>query len=384
MRIIARLNVGGPAIHVVLLTAGLRERGFETTLITGRLGDQEADMSYLAREMNVEPVYVPALQREIRLVDDFITLIALVRRIRRERPHILHTHTAKAGLIGRLAARLCGVPVIIHTFHGHVFHGYFGWVKTRLFIWLERGAALLSDAILTISEGLRQDLISYHIARPDHIRVLPLGFNLDQYLHPETLRGTLRQELNVSTDVPLIGIIGRLVPVKNHDLFLRAARQVTAQLPAAHFVIVGGGECQDTLETQAQDLGLSKVVHFMGWRKDLPAIYADLNALVISSQNEGTPVSLIEGMAAGVPVISTAVGGVPDVLQGGALGHLVPPDEPDALAQAILTAVSNPDPGCIAAARQWVVEQYGIQRLLTDTCALYLELLTQKGIVTRQ
>jgi glycosyltransferase involved in cell wall biosynthesis len=373
MRIIARLNIGGPAIHVALLTAGLRNFGFETTLIAGQLGDDEADMSYLARQMGVEPHYIPSLQREINLLDDIKSLFALVRCIRQERPLVVHTHTAKAGLVGRAAARLCGVPIVVHTFHGHVFHGYFGWAKTQLFMWLERAAALLSDVVLTISDGLRDDLLHYHIASPERIRVLPLGLDLEPFLHLDPLRGMFRKELNLSTDVPLIGIIGRLVPVKNHELFLQAARLVRAVVPETHFVIVGDGNRRAALEVMCSELGLSDVVHFTGWRHDLPTIYADLNALVISSRNEGTPVSIIEGMAAGVPIVSTAVGGVTDVLQAGALGAMVDSDNSQEMAQAIIAALRRPEPECLEAARRWAIDRYGTQRLLEDISKLYLE-----------
>lgn len=381
MRIIARMNVGGPAIHVSLLSAGLRDEQFQTTLVTGVLGPDEADMSYLAAEHGVEPVIIPTLQREIMLLDDLKTLVRLVRLMRREKPHIVHTHTAKAGLVGRLAAKLAGVPVIAHTFHGHVFHGYFSPAKARLFIWLERAAARLSDVTLTISEGLRDDLLRYRIDRPERIRVLPLGLSLQPFADATALRGVLRQEMHVSTDTPLAGIIGRLVPVKNHRLFLEAARKVHEALPEARFVIVGGGECQPEIEGLTRELSLTDVVWFAGWRQDLPAIYADLDLVVISSNNEGTPVSLIEAMAAGVPVVSTAVGGVPDLLCQGKLGALVQPHDADALAAAMIDALRHPDPARTAMAQRHALKQYSIERLIADMRALYGDLLGKRGII---
>lgn len=380
MRIIARLNVGGPSVHVTLLTAGLRRMGFETMLVSGVLGEQEGDMSYLAHDAGIEPVYLPTLQREISLLGDLRTMVALVRLMRRYRPQIVHTHTAKAGLVGRIAARLCGVPVVVHTFHGHVFHGYFGRAKSQLFVQLERIAARFSDVILTISEKMRDDLLQYGIAHPDRIQVLPLGLDLQRFTNAASLRGVLRAELNLSTDTPLVGIIGRLVPVKNHELFLEAARQVAAIIPEAHFAIVGGGERLKALQALASDLALQDRVHFTGWRQDLPAVFGDLDAVVISSRNEGTPVSLIEAMAAGVPVISTAVGGVPDVLQEGRLGAMVAPGDAAMLAQAIVAALRSPDADCLQAARDRALREYGVERLLADTQTLYVKLLKQKGL----
>jgi glycosyltransferase involved in cell wall biosynthesis len=380
MRIIARLNVGGPAIHVSLLTVGLQDEVYQSTLVTGVVGPDEGDMTYLARDLGIQPVVIPTMQREISLLADLKTLAALVRLMRRMRPHIVHTHTAKAGFLGRLAARLTGVPVVVHTFHGHVFHGYFGPLKSGVFIRLERAAARLADAILTISDGLRDELIAYRIAPPERIRVVPLGLPLDPLRDLAGLRGSFRRELGCSTDDQLVGIIGRLVPVKNHELFLAAAQIVAREMPAARFVIVGGGERREALEAEVARLGLGDAVLFTGWRSDLPTIYADLDAVVIASRNEGTPVSLIEAMAAGVPVVSTAVGGVPDLLRGGELGTLVPPGDARALADAIITALRAPSAEQIEAARAWAFDQYGAGRLVADMRRLYGDLLAAKHL----
>lgn len=379
VRIIARLNVGGPAVHVALLSAGLNDDRFRTTLVTGRLGPAEGDMSYLAREMGVEPVMISSLQREIRPLADLRALRDLIRLLRRVQPHVVHTHTAKAGFVGRLAARLTGVPVVVHTFHGHTFHGYFGAAKTRLFITLEQLAARASDAILTISERLRADLLAQRIAPPERIHVVPLGLPLTALAALDGQRGMLRAEQGFSTEHRLVGIIGRLVPIKHHELFFEAARGLLARLPEARFVVVGDGERRGELEALAARLGLGEAVRFLGWRSDLPVIYADLDAVVITSRNEGTPVSLIEAMAAGVPVVSTAVGGVPDLLRDGELGALVPPGDAGAVASA-LEAVLRAGPGeRTAQAQAWAMDQYGADRLVADMRRLYLDLLAAKG-----
>lgn len=378
MRIIARLNIGGPAVHVALLTAGLSDGGFTSRLVTGVIGEAEGDMSYLARERGVEPVVIPTMRREIEPLSDLRTLRALTGLMRAFRPHVVHTHTAKAGFVGRLAARLTGVPVVVHTFHGHVFHGYFGPAKTRLFVELERLAARGSDVILTISERLRDDLLAYRIAPPEKIRVVPLGLPLDSLRDLDDLRGGLRRELGVSTGTRLVGIIGRLVPVKHHELFLAAARRVREEMPGTHFVIVGDGERRAELEGLVREMGLAGAATFTGWRGDLPAIYADLDALVISSHNEGTPVSIIEAMAAGVPVVSTDVGGVADVLRGGDFGRLVPPGDAVALARGIVEALCEGPGPRTEAARVHALAQYGAARLVEDMHALYRELLAGK------
>jgi len=375
MRIIARLNIGGPAVHVSLLTAGLNDAEFQSLLAAGQIGEAEGDMGYLARQMGVEPVIIPSLQREVSPLADLKALLALVRLMREYRPQIVHTHTAKAGLVGRLAARLTRVPVVIHTFHGHVFHGYFGRAKTWLFLTLERLSAHWTDVILTISECLREELIGYRIAPAGKIRVVPLGLPLDQFSDLDDERGAMRSELVCSTDTPLVGMIGRLVPIKRHELFLEAARVITAENPQVKFLIVGDGERRAELEEMAAELGLADAVRFTGWRADLPVIYADLDVVVIASRNEGTPVSIIEAMAAGVPVVSTAVGGVPDLLCEGKFGELVEPEDAAALAEGIQKALRRGKDDRVDMARQWAYDQYGGARLIDDIRTLYRELL---------
>jgi len=381
MRIIARLNIGGPAVHVSLLTAGLQDSVFESTLVSGSLGEGEGDMSYLAHELGINPIVIHDLQREISLPGDAKTLFKLVKLMRKLRPHIVHTHTAKAGFIGRLAAKLTGVPIIIHTFHGHVFDGYFGPLKTQIFILLEKWAAAASDRILTISDGLRDALVDYGIAPAEKIDVIPLGLKLDQLTQISNLRGQLRSELGISTESRLVGIIGRLVPIKNHELFLAAAKLVRQQREDVHFVIVGDGERRAELETACREMHLVDVVHFTGWRRDLPVIYADLDTVVISSLNEGTPVSIIEAMAAGVPVVATHVGGIPDLLDGGKLGEMVPSDDVEKLASAIVNILDQPeDSQSESAAQRTALHNYGAEHLIKNIRHLYMRLLQEKSI----
>jgi glycosyltransferase involved in cell wall biosynthesis len=375
MRIIARLNVGGPAIHVVLLTDRLGPPDFESTLVCGQIGPHEGDMAYLAEQRGIHPVYIPELGRELSPVRDLATLFKLWRLMRQLRPDVVHTHTAKAGFVGRVAAWLARVPVRVHTFHGHVLHGYFGPAKTRLFLWLERLTARLTDRLITISPGLKDELAGvYHVAPAKKFTVVPLGLELTPIPRHQ---GTFRAQCGISPDAPLIGIVGRLVPIKNHDLFLAMAVRVRQQRPGARFVVVGDGECRLAIETQAEALGLREAVTFTGFLRDLWPVYSDLDVLVISSRNEGTPVSVIEALAAGVPVVATAVGGVPDVLRGGEYGRLVPPDDPGALAAAVCDALAESS-GNQATSRDVIIAQYDINRLADDLAVLYHALLTAK------
>lgn len=376
MRIIARLNVGGPAIHVVLLSERLGPPEFESLLVCGQIGPGEGDMAYLAQERGVQVVTVAALGRELSLLRDVSTLWTLWRLMRRFRPDVVHTHTAKAGFVGRVAAWLARVPVRVHTFHGHVFHGYFGPAKTRLFLILERLCARLSDRLVTISPALRDELVeTYHIAPAAQFSVIPLGLELAPFAETPRHAGTFRAQYGIPPGASLIGIVGRLVPIKNHDLFLAMAGRVRQARPDAHFVIIGDGERRDEIESLVDSLNLRAAVTFTGWVQDLRPAYSAMDILVISSRNEGTPVSILEALAAGVPVVSTAVGGVPDLLRGGEWGRLVSPDDPEALAAAVLVSLDEPENG---SARRDVLAQYDISRLAADLAALYRDLLTAK------
>lgn len=331
-RVITRLNVGGPAIQALLLSERLDPSRYETLLICGNPGPHEGDMRDFRRLSAVRPVVIKTLGRSVSPLDDLITLWMIVRELRRFRPDIVHTHLAKAGLVGRVAARLVGVPIVLHTFHGNVLRGYFGESTSRLLRMIERLLAHLTTRIIVISPQQAAEIAAVGIPSSKLVEV-PLGLDLGPFLSPA--QGALRAELGIDVDVPLVGIVARLVPIKAVDVFLEAAALVSAGCPGARFVVVGDGELRDSLRALSTALGIDPVTTFLGWRSDLPAIYADLDILALTSKNEGTPVSVIEALAAGRAVVATAVGGVPDLLGRGA-GVLVAPGDPGALADAIL------------------------------------------------
>ena len=379
VNVLARLNVGGPAIHVSLLTQRMAPPDYESFLVTGTVGGAEGDMTWYATERGVTPIIIPTLGRELHPIRDIATLWKLYRLLRQLKPDVVATHTAKAGFVGRMAAWLAGAPVIVHTYHGHVFHGYFSPAKTRLFLLLERFAARLSDAIIALTPGQRDDLVNvYHIAPASKFIVMGYGLDLSAFAAAQRHSGTFRRAWGVAGDAPLITIVGRLAPVKNHALFLQAAVKLREILPAARFAIVGDGELRTELEAQVDALGLRDAVFFTGWQKDVTPVYADSDVLVISSVNEGTPFTVIEAMAAGCPVVSTAVGGVPDFLNYGELGKLVPSGDADALAGALVETVQQPPDA--EALRALIVERYGIDRLVRDLDALYRGLLEKKKV----
>src|SRR6266851_772525 len=384
LRVIARMNVGGPAIHVVNLTAGLDPARFDSMLVTGTENPGEGSLLDLALARGIEPVVIPEIVGQATLKPrDLKALIALYRLMRRERPHIVHTHAAKPGVLGRLAARLAGVPVVVHTFHGHILHGYYGPLMTWLLRRMERLLARCSDRIIAVSEQVKQDLVRYGVAPPEKISVIPLGFDLQPFLDSGEHRGALHRELGLTNGARLIGIVGRIFPIKNHRLFLEAAARVAAEERSAHFVVVGDGVLRPEMEAHARGLGIADRVTFTGWRRDLPRIYPDLDVLVVSSRNEGTPVSAIEAMASACPVVATRVGGLPDLIEDGETGRLVPSEDAPALAAAILHVLREPDAArrLAEAARADVRERFRAERLIGDMERLYSELLADKGVL---
>jgi glycosyltransferase involved in cell wall biosynthesis len=384
-RIITRLNVGGPAVHIAGLMAGLDPCQFESRLIVGRSGRDEGDMSYLIGEESLpRPTVIPELGRRISPLSDLVTVCKLVPTLRRQRPHIVETHTAKAGFVGRLAARLTGVPVVLHVLHGHVFYGYFGRLQTRAYITTERLMARLSDRIVTISESQRHDIAHvYRIAPANKVFVVPLGFDLNAFVKAkETAKARFRALCGLSADAPLVGFVGRLTSVKNPALFVHAARRVLEETPEAHFCVVGDGELRQDVERQVAALGIADRVHLAGWQRDMPAVYAALDVLVLTSLNEGTPVTAIEALAAGVPVVATDVGGVADVVRDKETGFLVPPGDAGALARSVSALLSDTGRGhaMAQAGQQDVLARFGRDRLIADMEELYLSLLKEKRI----
>ena len=322
LRMIARLNIGGPAIYVHLLTTGLDPDRFETILVTGMISHQEGDMSYLFQGDPIKPFLITELQRDISVFMDIRVMYRIFQILRCEHPDIVDTHTAKAGFTARLTVWFYNLVFnkqikIVHTFHGHVFEGYFSAIKSYLFVQIERCMAMFTDVIIAISETQRKDLIEkYHIASPHKIRMIALGFDLSPFFSCTRLKGQFRSKLGVNEKTILIGIIGRLVPIKNHKMFLDAARLYLTIHPETDvkFIAIGDGECRSLLEQYCREMNLVSNVIFCGWIQDIAQVYADLNILALTSLNEGTPVSIIEAMAAAVPVIATQVGGIRDLM----------------------------------------------------------------------
>jgi glycosyltransferase involved in cell wall biosynthesis len=401
LRIIARLNIGGPAIQAVSLTHFFSNKGYKTVLVCGKVDSSEGDMGYLAKEKGVTPYYIPELGREISFYGDFKSFVKLRRIIKQFDPDIIHTHTAKAGSLGRLAVlsllifhrRRYRHIKLVHTFHGHVFHSYFNKIKTSIFVWIERFLSRFTNRIITVSPLQKKDICHhYQIADPKKVSVIPLGFDLTHFSGRTDDREQKRRYLSHDSDsVLLVGIIGRLTQVKNHRMFLNAIRFLKSLEKERFFkfIIVGDGALRQELKDYSIELGIQDLVFFTGWQRDMPSLYSALDIVVLTSFNEGTPVTLIEAMAAGKPVIATDVGGVRDLFSGidgkkdpegyelARNGILIPSGKSAILANALLFIRENRAAALTMSqyARDFVLKRYSMQRLVNDMESLYSELI---------
>ncbi len=396
VRIIARLNVGGPARHVTWLTDAMREGEFETVLLTGTVPEGEEDMGYFATDLGIEPVFIPEMSRELS-PKDAISLFKVLRLLVRERPDVVHTHTAKAGTVGRIAAFLyrwlCWRNVkVVHTFHGHVFHSYYGAMKTSVFLTIERVLArIATDRIVVISDQQRDEINRvFKVGRPEQFAVIPLGIDLGSYESGPGSRKSFRAAIGVRDDEVVVGFVGRLTEIKNLPMFIEVARHYretrTAADPKLRFVIVGDGHERESLERLSRESGTDDIVSFAGHRDDPQTFYAGLDIVALCSLNEGTPLSLIEAMACRKPFVSTAVGGVVDLT-----GDPVAAEPGYEIRERGLTAASEDASGFVAgllrlasdadlrtrlseSGRQFVESSYGRERLVADIGELYREL----------
>ena len=381
---ITRLNMGGPAYQAGLLSGRrLDPERYETLLVHGTLPPGDESMAEFAEREGARTLFVPTLGQPVRPQADARALARLGAIARELRPHVVHTHMAKAGFLGRSAALLAvrPRPLIVHTYHGHVLEGYFGRAKTGMYRSLERILARRSDCLVGVSQATVNDLSRLGIAPRDRFRVIPLGLDLEQLgrVGPRP-GGPLRKELGVPEDEALATYVGRVVPIKRLDVLLRAVAVARQQRAPVHLAVVGDGELRPALARLAADLGISSRVHFLGYRRDLARIAEGSDLYALSSDNEGTPVSLIEGAAAGRPAVATRVGGVPEVVTP-ETGILTRPDDEHELGRALVRLADDRAlrRGLGENARRHVLGRYSAERLLADIGALYEELLAARG-----
>jgi len=387
--IINRLNLGGPTSHVAYLTKYMKSR-FDTMLLSGMIDETEESSEFITREMGIEPVYIPEMYREINVLRDREAYRRIKAIIRDFKPDIVHTHAAKAGTLGRLAAYECRVPVILHTFHGHVFHSYFSPLKTRVFLEIERYLAKRSTRIIAISQRQKKELgLIYKVAPMDKIEVVPLGFDLDAFADDQDRKRRLfRSHYQLDDDEIAVVIVGRLVPIKNHRLFLDAMKVVWENSgKRVRAFIVGDGEERGSLEAYARQLGLDFVdftveqrraaLTFTSWRRDIDVVNAGSDIVALTSNNEGTPMSLIEAQAANKPVVTTRVGGITDVVVPGETAFVSPKGNVSKLAKNLFMLIEDDElrQRMSVNGRRYMEERFGYERLVKDTAGLYHRLL---------
>jgi glycosyltransferase involved in cell wall biosynthesis len=400
LRLIARLNIGGPAIQAITLSSELPADQYQTLLVCGNLNPGEGDMAYLAQEKGIQPYFVKEVGREISLFNDLKSFFILRKIIKSFKPEIVHTHTAKAGTLGRLATLSLRIPFLsskkirmVHTFHGHTFHSYFNFVKTFLFIRVERFLAGFTDRIIVVSEQQKEDICrTFKLADDEKVQIVRLGFDLSDFKKIGSKLKTCAKNFgnDKRSDPFCVGIVGRLTFVKNHLMLLEAINclKASGKIDKFKFVIVGDGELKAKLVKQAAKLELTNSTVFKGWQKDMPAVYSQLDALVLTSKNEGTPVAIIEAMASSRPVIASAVGGVsdligpiiekkPDGFHIAERGLAIPSGNAGALAGALLFLLENKDglEQLIRRAQEFVFANYGQERLLNEIRTLYDDLI---------
>lgn len=382
LRLIARLNVGGPAIHTTLLTHYLKERGYDPRLVAGREEAREGNMLYIAREKGVEPILIPELSREIRPWRDWISYRKISRIIREFRPHIVHTHTAKAGALGRLAARKYNVPVVVHTFHGHVLKGEFGPVKSEIFRRIEKKLARFTDKLIFISDTGRDELVQMGVAPADKFEVIHLGLELEKFRHAKERRGLIRREIGLEEHQFLAGMVARLAGIKNHFEFLEAIRRVLQVEPDLHFAIVGDGPARDGIVSKARELGVESRVHFLGMRDDMVQVHADLDLVVLTSKNEGLPVAFLEAMSSGTPIVGSDVGATRELQGPDFPGRLYQLGDVNGVVEAILDVYQKRSEFELKAQRfrDYIIKEFSIERLVGDLDRLYRKLLADKGL----
>lgn len=343
LRIFSRLNIGGPSYHVINLTDGLKDYNYETKLVVGQCAPWEGDLSFYAREKKVSPVVLPCFSYRISPLNDVITFFQLLFIILKEKPDVVHTHTFKAGALGRVAAFLGRTPVIVHTYHGHLLNNYWSGWKIFTLKSIEKALGALSDVCIGVSHQVSSDLINAGVVKKEKMKTVELGFDFNYLNHEMQSPSTLRKMLHIDRNQFVFGTACRLVPIKDIELLLRASVPALLETNNSHLVIVGQGPEKEFLIQLMHELTLSHEqiksrIHFMNWITPFQRELKDFNLYICSSKNEGTSVSVIEAMIAKVPVISTSVGGMPDLLEHGKSGILLKTNGTDELTNEIVKA----------------------------------------------
>lgn len=383
LRIINRFNIGGPTYNATFLTRFLGD-DFETLLIGGLPEPEEKDSLHILDQYGVKPILIPEMKREPNWKSDKAAYRRIKEIIEEFKPDIVHTHAAKAGALGRRAAKSAGVSIIVHTFHGHVFHSYFGSLKSKLFQFFERRLAKNSTGIVAISELQKKELCeTFKICKKEKIQVIPLGFDLAQFQEKRiSLRDEVRKELKLQPDEVAVAIIGRLAPIKNHQLFLEVVKILAEKTIRPRFFIVGDGSERSLIEEQVNELNtnFNCKIEMTSWITDIARFNAGIDVICLTSDNEGTPVSLIEAQASSIPVVSTDVGGVRDIMIDGKTGFVVPKNNAGMFAEKLEILITQKEIREKMSQNGWnfVREQFHYEKLVSNMRTYYYSLLNDK------
>lgn len=373
LRIITRMSVGGPSTHALLADRGLAERGWETLLVHGTVEPWEVEIDVAAA--GIATRRIPSLQRSISPATDARAFAEIVRLVRRYRPHVIHTHLSKAGLLGRLAAMGVSRAPRVHTFHGTLFGGYFGPTATGGIVRLERFLGARTTRTIAISELQRIELLDYGVAPESRIVIVPLGLDIGRFAGAD--RAAERRALGIAPEALVVVAVGRLVPIKRLERLVSAIATIRAGIPAVRLYLVGDGDARPSIEAAVDAAGIRAITTFAGWTADSRPWFAAADVVALTSDREGTPLSLIEAAASGRPIVATAVGGVPDVVADGVSGFLVRPDDEAALADRLRRLLSDERlRHQMGKEGRGSVERFDARHLADRLDTLYRELLT--------
>ncbi len=389
IHVITRLDYGGSAQNTMLTALGHDRAQFELLVVAGYPGRWDAQGGQVATEENcrrlekadVRWMLLPSLTREVHLLKDMQALWQLTRLFWQERPALVHTHTSKAGVLGRVAAWIAKVPVIVHTPHGHVFYGHFGPTRSWLFLQIERVLSAMTDRLIALTDAERQDHLDRHVGHADRFAVVPSGIDRERFGLARAQGKQQPEWFGCPPDALIVGSVGWLTDIKGHKYLIEAVSKLKKDFPSLHLVIVGSGDRHDALLQQAELAGILDAVHFLGHRDDVEACLAGMDLFVLPSLNEGMGRALVEAMAAGLPVIASRVGGIPAVISHEHTGLLVPPGNADALADAIRRLLDRPDWARqlgLAAGRS-VDSRYGSRSMVRVIESIFAEALSARG-----
>lgn len=375
-QVITRLDWGGSPDIVRIICTHLEPESYDVMLVTGSTKYPTVRTRGFLEKFSGRTVIIPRLKREINLLMDLSALVSLYLLFRREKFDIVHTHTAKAGVLARLAAYFARVPVIIHTPHGHNFYGYFGICMSKIIIAVERFVARFTDRIIVFTELEKKDFIRFRVADTEKVSLIYQGLELERYTQVNIDKVKSKKAFGIAVDEDVIGMIGRLEPIKGPGYFVEAAEEVAKKFTKTKFIVVGEGGLRQRLENQVEGMGLKDRFIFTGWREDIPEILSIMDILVLPSLNEAVGIVLIEAQVLGVPVVATNVGGIPEIVIDGMNGILIPPRDPQALAQAVVKLLKDEalrrkmgDAG-----REWVRDRFSVESMIEKLEKLYKDL----------